>query len=405
MNSNFIKYRLRRFCAFIIGLVFLLAGIFKLLDPVGAGLVVEEYYRFLGLAFMLPTAKAVGVLLALLEALLGAAMISGVWRDLVAIATSTLIVFFTIITLFLAIFNPSMDCGCFGEVIHLSNLQTFLKNVVLLVLAAIAFAPFKNLGEPKKRKYVAFFVAAASIVGFTIYSLTSLPLVDYTSFRPGSELTTSSEENNNDYKSTFIYEKNGQEGAFTLDNLPDSTWSFVRTETIRMNGPKTGGEPPVLTFTDSTGTYKDELASTGNVFAISVHDPARMRGDDWTRVADAVGGASKAGITPLLLVAGNKSRFERLDVLVPEVRERLLPCLYFTDRKTLLAMNRSNGGGTWFNDGELIRKYHSSSLPTEERFLEMTGDDPTEVMLHTSTKGRLRFQGFLLYTIALFLLI
>ena len=45
MNSNFIHYRLRRFCAFIIGLVFLLAGIFKLLDPVGAGLVVEEYYR------------------------------------------------------------------------------------------------------------------------------------------------------------------------------------------------------------------------------------------------------------------------------------------------------------------------------------------------------------------------
>ena len=122
MNSNFIHYRLRRFCAFIIGLVFLLAGIFKLLDPVGAGLVVEEYYRFLGLTFMLPTAKAVAIFLALLEALLGAAMISGVWRDIVAIATSALIVFFTIITLFLAIFNPSMDCGCFGEVIHLSNM-------------------------------------------------------------------------------------------------------------------------------------------------------------------------------------------------------------------------------------------------------------------------------------------
>ena len=404
MNSNFIHYRLRRTCAFIIGLVFLLAGVFKLLDPVGAGLVVEEYYHFLGMGFMLPTAKGVGVFLALLEALLGAAMISGVWRDLVAIATSALIVFFTVITLFLAIFNPSMDCGCFGEVIHLSNMQTFLKNVVLLILAVIAFAPFKNLGEPKKRKYVAFLIEAASIVGFTIYSLSSLPLVDYTSFRPGSELVSSSSEDN-DFKSTFIYEKNGQEGVFTLDKLPDSTWTFVRTETIRINGPKTGGEPPILTFTDTTGTYRDELATYGNVLALSVFDPSGMKGDDWTRVASAINGASKAGFVPLLLVSGTKTRFNNLPAMVPEARESIQPHLFFTDRKTLLAMNRSNGGGTWFNDGELIKKFHSGKLPSEERFLEMTGDDPTEVMLHTSTKGRLRFQGFLLYTIAILLLI
>jgi hypothetical protein len=79
--------------------------------------------------------------------------------------------------------------------------------------------------------------------------------------------------------------------------------------------------------------------------------------------------------------------------------------MYFSDRKTLLSMNRSNGGATWFNDGVLIRKFHSSDLPSDEALLEMTGADPTEVMLQTSTKGRLRFQGFLLYTLALMLLI
>ena len=189
MRTSVTRYRLRRLCAFIIGLVFLLAGIFKLLDPAGAGLVVEEYYRFLGLTFMLPTAKVAGVSLALLEALLGAALISGVWRKTVAIATSILLILFTILTLFLAIFNPSMDCGCFGEVIHLSNLATFLKNVVLLLLAAVAFLPLKELGQPKKRKYDSFIIAAASIIGFTIYSLGSLPLVDYTSLNPGATLS------------------------------------------------------------------------------------------------------------------------------------------------------------------------------------------------------------------------
>lgn len=148
MNNVFL-FRLRRLCAFLIGVVFLLAGIFKLLDPVGAGLVMEGYFRFFHVTFLLPTAKATAVVLALAEAILGAAMISGVWRKQVAIITTAMIVFFTVLTLFLAIFNPVSltDCGCFGEVIHLTNFQTFLKNLILLALAMVAFLPFKHFGK------------------------------------------------------------------------------------------------------------------------------------------------------------------------------------------------------------------------------------------------------------------
>lgn len=182
----------------------------QLLDPVGAGLVVEEYLKFLHLGFFMPAAKVIAVALALLEALLGAAMISGVWRKPVAWTATAMIVFFTILTAFLLIFNPSMDCGCFGEVIHLTNLQTFLKNLVLLALAMGAFLPFRNFGKNKKRKYVSFSIVAASLVAFMCYSLVSIPLVDYTDFKPGSELSTASENaesGEDDYMSTFIYEK------------------------------------------------------------------------------------------------------------------------------------------------------------------------------------------------------
>ena len=404
MNTNIFKYRLRRLCAFIIGLVFLFAGIFKLLDPVGAGLVVEEYCRFLHLDFLLPFAKAVGVTLALVEALLGAALISGVFRKVSAVATTGLIVIFTILTFFLAVFNPIMDCGCFGEVIHLSNVQTFVKNIILLVLAFIAFAPFKDLGLPKKRKYVAFVIAALSIAAFTIHSFASLPLVDYTPFRPGSQLMASSDEDN-DFTSTFIYEKNGQQGVFTIDKLPDSTWTFVRAETMRLGGTDSDGEPPILAFTDTTGEYKDELAASGNVLVLSVNEPAKLKGESWTKLSEVIDGAKSAGFIPLLLVSGTKARMDANPVIVPEVREKIVPNTFFSDRKTLLALNRSNGGATWFNDGELIRKFHFNDLPSEDELLEMTGDDSTETMIRTSTKSRLHFQGFLLYTLALLLLI
>ena len=94
-----------------------------------------------------------------------------------------------------------------------------------------------------------------------------------------------------------------------------------------------------------------------------------------------------------------------MPVIVPEVHSRLVGSTYFADRKTLVTLNRSNGGATWFNDGQLIRKYSHGRIPSSDTLLEMTGDDPTEEMLHSSTKNRLRFQGFVLYVFAILLIL
>ena len=327
-----------------------------------------------------------------------------------AIITTAMIVFFTILTLLLAIFNPVSltDCGCFGEVLHLTNLQTFLKNLVLLALAMVAFMPFKHFGKNRKRKLVSFAIVSASILAFTIYSWTSIPLVDYTEFTPGSELLASTKDGNENsgyYKSTIIYEKNGQEGAFDLDNLPDSTWTYVRTETIFINGTDIEDNKPALSFTDLSGDYQDEKATYGNVLAVSVYEPSKTDGDFWAKIADDFDGAKAAGFTPLLLVSSTKEQFETLTMIEPEVHSRLYGSTYFADKKTLITLNRSNGGATWFSDGQLIRKYSHRNIPSEEILREMAEDDPTEEMLHSSTKGRLRFQGFMLYVFAILLIL
>lgn len=205
--------------------------------------------------------------------------------------------------------------------------------------------------------------------------------------------------------STFIYEKNGQEGAFTLDKLPDSTWTFVRTETIKINGPEVKDNSPMLSFTDSTGSYMDKMATEGNVLVMSVYDAPGLKGEAWTKLARTVKGADAAGFTPLLLVSGTPSLMDSIKVIIPEARRELMPSTFFSDRRTLLSLNRSNGGATWFNDGELIQKFPLSKLPSDDEILAMTGYDPTETMLRTSSRGGLRFQGFLLYAIALLLLI
>ena len=82
---KYLYLRLKRFCGFVAGFVFFIAGIFKLLDPVGAGLVMKEYLDFFHLGFMSVLAKPLAVALAFLETVVGAALVTGVFRRLSAI--------------------------------------------------------------------------------------------------------------------------------------------------------------------------------------------------------------------------------------------------------------------------------------------------------------------------------
>ena len=160
---------IRRFCSVLLGLVYFGAGMLKLMDPVGAGLVVEEYLSFFRLGWLSPLAKAIGVGMALIETLVGAALLAKVWRKQVALVTSFITVGFTILTLQLVIFNPEMDCGCFGEAVHLTHFQTFVKNLILCLLCVIAFLPARDYGGNTKSKLVAFGMVTALVLLFTVH--------------------------------------------------------------------------------------------------------------------------------------------------------------------------------------------------------------------------------------------
>lgn len=151
---GYISLRMKRFCGFITGFVFFLSGMVKLMDPVGAGLVMDEYFSFLHISFLSFSAKAFGVFFALTETVIGAALITGVWRKVTAVCAIVLQAFFTLLTLLLVIFNPEMDCGCFGEAIHLTHLQTFIKNIILLALLLAYYIPHDQLGETDRKSVV-----------------------------------------------------------------------------------------------------------------------------------------------------------------------------------------------------------------------------------------------------------
>lgn len=403
--------RARRFCAFLVGVVFFLSGVLKLMDPAGTGLIMEEYFKFLHLGFLTFAAKVSGVVFAFIETMSGVALITGVWRRFTACVVSVFMGFFTLLTLLLLIFNPSMDCGCFGEAVHLTHSQSFLKNVILDVLIFAAFWPFKSFGRNKRRKYVAFSLVSVAVVALMLYSLLYIPLIDFTDFRPGVRLAAADVRRHGGgddiYEAVFIYEKNGVKESFTLDNLPDSTWTYVSTETTNRSA-SDDELMPALSFSDSAGEYHDELAVHGNVMIVSIFRPDDVNADKWIRTAAFVNDALNNGFTPFVLVSGTpesvRASFSEAG-LDGNISSILSPVMYYADYKTLISLNRSNGGVTYFNRGYLVKKWSYSSMPDNADLAELASGDVTETFLVSDTAGSLTFQGFLLYSFAVMLLL
>ena len=375
--------RMKRFCGYVAGFVFFISGILKLMDPVGASLVMKEYFHFLHIGFMDFSAMTAGIFFSFAECTIGAGLITGVWRRVVAPVSIGFQSLFTLITLLLVVFNPKMDCGCFGEAIHLTHAETFTKNLILLALLLIYYIPARHLGETRKKKYVSFGIVTVSVIAFAVYSLLYLPLNDYTDYHAGVSLKgeTSAADA---YQAVFTYEKDGVQEKFTIDNLPDNSWTFVSTETVMSD--EATGDIAILSFHDEDGVYADSLALKGKVIVISVYD-TDLKEKDTQKIAAFMKRAEEAGFKPLLLSSS----------------EMELPH-YIADYKTLVTLNRSNGGATYINDGFIAGKWAKKSLPTQDELAKISQEDVTESIIGNS-RSSLAFQGFLLYVFAVMLLL
>ena len=136
--------------------------------------------------------------------------------------------------------------------------------------------------------------------------------------------------------------------------------------------------------------YHDRMAAEGHVVVLSVYDVAKA---PWERVREHYHAVLNAGGMPLVLVSAVPG-----DVRLPKD----LP-LYYADYKTLITLNRSNGGGSYFNEGELVNKWDVRHLP--ENLQADFAADPVDLSTHYIIRRRLRTQGFCVYLAALLLLI
>ncbi|MCK9625150.1 MAG: DoxX family protein [Bacteroidales bacterium] len=371
---------LRAICRFVFGLTFIFSGFLKFIDPVGTGLLIKEYLTIFHLGFLDFSSIFVGVLLSSLEFIIGVSILLGLRIKIASKIALFFISFFTILTLYLALFNPISDCGCFGEAIHLTNWETFLKNIVLFLCSLLIYVQ-RDKFIPIAPKYIewTFVIIYWFIAVFiAVQTIITLPHSDFTAFKVGTDLKELKNTEEVHYETVFIYSKDGKNSEFDLEELPDSTWQYIESKTKLISG-STENAGIDLAISDKNGKYCTEiLYKDTSLVAAIVYDMGKTSKKTWKRISDLDKELNKNGRKIIVITSTSAEN----------IPDSLNYNFLFSDYKTLLTLNRSNGGVVYFDKGYVIRKWPSINLPVNQ-INNILSEDSEVILLKSSIKEKL----------------
>ncbi len=218
----------KNLCRIIVGIVFIYSGFVKGIDPLGSDYKFTDYFNAFGMGWMNATTLFFSFALSLAEFLIGIALLFNLWVSRMAWGSLLFMFFFTPLTLVSALTNPVSDCGCFGDSTLLTNWQTFLKNIILLLLAIMIFVYRKEYKSslPLVGQFSFLALAGAGMLCLSVYCYRHLPVLDFRPYAVGKNITEGMRlpegTEPDQYEVTLKY-KNKQTGevqSFTEENYP-----------------------------------------------------------------------------------------------------------------------------------------------------------------------------------------
>ena len=173
----------------LMAITFIFSGFVKGIDPLGTQYKITDYLEALHIDWMFPSWSTLlmSIMLAMCEFAIGIFLLLAIRRKLVSKIALLVMSVMTLITLWIVIADPVKDCGCFGDAIVLTNLETLVKNLILLAIAILLWK--KPLEMPqlvsKPTQWIAINYTFLFSIVMSIWSLWYLPQFDFRPYHIG----------------------------------------------------------------------------------------------------------------------------------------------------------------------------------------------------------------------------
>ncbi len=271
-----------------LGLLFIYSGLVKANDPMGLVYKMNEIFEAWGMNSLVHYSFALSVGMIAFEIFGGVAMIVGnafpTWITFMVLIN----VFYFFLTWYILVKGTVKECGCFGACIKISNQATFNKDVALTAISIFLWIfRFRVFPLFQKSSVNIGIVGAATVFsfGFQYYTLHHLPYHDCLAYKVGNNLWEKMHAApgaiDDSFKTTLIYEMNGNKKEFTLQEFMDQNisenpkWKFVEQKSELVREGSGQAEIPhdfQINTLNGDDMTEDLLTKKGNMFFLFMRD-------------------------------------------------------------------------------------------------------------------------------------
>lgn len=411
----------------LVGSLFIVSGLIKCNDAIGFSYKLNDYFvaDVLNLEFLIPYSLWLAVIICVVEIVLGVALIFGFKSKLTTTLVLLMMLFFTWLTWYTSSClhdqemaaklgqefskNCVTDCGCFGDALKLEPIESFYKDLILLVFAIpLFFAAFKNKIKENTPKEDGFFIAVSLMLilgfgvfvigwwftvifsailfiivyfiknnianqwlslmaayfislAFTWYCLEHLPIKDFRPYKIGANITEGMSVPDDAPKPvieyTWKFKVNGEEKEFVTDgSYPTVDGEFIGVVTEEI---EKGYEPPIHDFsieTDSTDMTSHFLEANKVLMVVS-YNLAKAETSGMQALKNLTDKAAKMGYEVIGLTASGSDEKSAI-----KETYKLGFDFYLCDEKALKTVVRSNPGFLILNKGTITQKVHWNDI-------------------------------------------
>ena len=355
---------------FVLAVVFIFSGFVKAIDPLGTQYKIQDYIDAFGWVGVFPdfVPFLASALLGMLEFCLGVYLFFGIRRIIAPRAVVVVMAIMTPLTFWLALDNPVSDCGCFGDAVVLSNWETFWKNVILLAMSVVVLKWRKRIFPLVTTRFDWLIALYGFIYIFcmTIYCYRELPVFDFRPYHVGADIRQGMEipegKEPTVYETRFILQKDGVEKEYTLDNYPDSTWTFVDSRTVVK---KQGYEPPIhdfsmMNYEDGEDITERVLSDENYTFLLVAHQLGLADDSKIDLINELYDYSLDNGYAFYCLTSSSDE-----DIMKWQENTGAEYPFCLMDNITLKTMIRSNPGLILLKEGKVIRKWSVNNFLDE----------------------------------------
>lgn len=367
---------LLQFIRIIVGILFIFSGLIKANDPSGLAYKMQEFFEVWHLTGLSPFALALSIAMIVFEIIAGVALLLGYAFRLFSFLLLILMVFFCFLTGYAALSGKIKECGCFGDCIPLEAMQSFLKDVVLVVLVIILFFARKHI-RPIFKRHIGTSIMILSLLASSFiqwYSLEHLPYVDCLPYRAGNNLWTEMQPPANAtpdvYQTTYNLknEQTGDSKTVTdkeyLDSgiWKDTTWVIVGDPVQKLI--KKGNNLPAIQdfhIMDYEGNDYTEyiLKEPGYNFLFFVKDVQSASTRNIQRLQHLISECKKSNVGFYILSASPEAATNEF-----VKANQLEATVYTIDATVCKTALRSNPGLMLIKAGTVIGKWSYNDYPS-----------------------------------------